>query len=157
MILYDNQKKLCEIIQKTKITSLIFGCGIDINQDNLELLRFLLVQPIDLVLDASVFSLIENNKSSCFDVLCKREATTILTPHKGEFERVFENTNDKIHDCINAAKQTTSVILYKGNDTVIGTPSGKAYLNYLSSPYLATAGSGDVLAGIIGGLLAQEY
>ena len=157
MMLYDNQKKLFEIIQKTKITSLIFGCGIDINQDNLELLRFLLVQPIDLVLDASVFSLIENNKSSYFDALCKREATTILTPHKGEFEKVFENTNDKIHDCINAAKQTNSIILYKGSDTVIGTPSGKAYLNYLSSPYLATAGSGDVLAGLIGGLLAQEY
>ena len=157
MMLYDNQKKLFEIIQKTKITSLIFGCGIDVNQDTLELLRFLLVQPIDLVLDASVFSLIENNKSSCFDALCKREATTILTPHKGEFERVFENTNDKIHDCINAAKQTNSIILYKGSDTVIGTPSGKAYLNHLSSPYLATAGSGDVLAGLIGGLLAQGY
>ena len=62
MILYDNQKKLFEIIQKAKITSLIFGCGIDINQDNLELLRFLLDQPINLVLDASVFSLIEKNK-----------------------------------------------------------------------------------------------
>ena len=157
MMLYDNQKKLFEIIQKTKITSLIFGCGIDINQDNLELLRFLLDQPINLVLDASAFSLIEQDKSSYFDALCKREATTILTPHKGEFEKVFENTNDKIHDCINAAKQTNSIILYKGSDTVIGTPSCKAYLNHSSSPHLATAGSGDVLAGLIGGLLAQEY
>ena len=157
IIVYGNQKKLCEIIQKTKITSLIFGCGIDINQDNLELLRFLLDQPINLVLDASAFSLIEKNKSSCFDALSKREAITILTPHKGEFERVFENTNDKIHDCINAAKQTNSIILYKGSDTVIGTALGEAYLNNHSSPYLATAGSGDVLAGLIGGLLAQEY
>ena len=64
-----------------------------------------------------------------------------MTPHKGEFERVFKNTNDKIHDCINAAKQTNSIILYKGSDTVIGTPSGEAYLNHLSSPYLAYAGS----------------
>ena len=157
MILYDNQKKLFEIIQKTKITSLIFGCGIDINQDNLELLRFLLDQPINLVLDASAFSLIEQDKPACFDALYKREATTILTPHKGEFEKVFENTNDKINDCINAAKQTNSIILYKGSDTVIGTPSCKAYLNHCSSPHLATAGSGDVLAGLIGGLLAQEY
>ncbi len=157
MTLYDNQKNLFEIIQKTKIKSLIFGCGIDINKDNLELLIFLLDQPINLVLDASVFSLIEYNKSAYFDALYNRDATTILTPHKGEFERVFENTNDKIHDCINAAKQTNSIILYKGNDSVIGTPSGETYLNYLSSPYLATAGSGDVLAGLIGGLLAQEY
>ena len=157
MILYENQEKLFEIIQKTKITSLIFGCGIDINKDNFEILRFLLDQPINLVLDASVFSLIEQNKSPYFNALCKREAATILTPHKGEFRRVFENTNDKIRDCINAAKQTNSIILYKGNDTVIGTPSGEAYINHLSSPYLATAGSGDVLAGLIGGLLAQGY
>ena len=80
-----------------------------------------------------------------------------MTPHKGEFERIFKSTNDKIGDCIKAAKQTNSIILYKGSDTVIATPLGKAYLNHLSSPYLATAGSGDVLAGLIGGLLAQEY
>ena len=69
----------------------------------------------------------------------------------------FNITNDKIKDCVKAAKQTNSIILYKGSDTVIGTPAGEVYLNYLSSPYLATAGSGDVLAGLIGGLLAQKY
>ena len=157
MVLYDDQQELFEIIQKTKIASLIFGCGIDINKNNLELLKFLLDQPINLVLDASVFSLIEQDESLCLNALSKREAATILTPHKGEFERIFNITNDKIHDCINASKQTNSIILYKGSDTVIGTPSGEAYLNHLSSPHLATAGSGDVLAGLIGGLLAQEY
>ena len=157
MILYENQKKLFDIIQNTKITSLIFGCGIDINQDNLKLLKFLLDQPINLILDASVFSLIEQNKSSYFDALSKRTTITIMTPHKGEFEKIFINTNDKVSDCIKAAKQTNSIILYKGSDTVIGTPLGKVYLNHLSSPYLATAGSGDVLAGLIGGLLAQDY
>ena len=80
-----------------------------------------------------------------------------MTPHKGEFERIFINTNDKIKDCKKAAKQTNSIILYKGSDTVIVTPSGKVYINHLSSPDLATAGSGDILAGLIGGLLAQEY
>jgi len=157
MILYDNQKELFETIQKTKINSLIFGCGIDINQKNIKLLKFLLEQPINLVLDASVFSLIGKNKTLFFDLLFKRKATTILTPHKGEFERIFNITNDKIKDCVKAAKQTNSIILYKGHDTVIGTPAGEVYLNYLSSPYLATAGSGDVLAGLIGGLLAQKY
>ena len=157
MMLYENKKKLFDIIESTRITSLIFGCGIDVNQDNLDLLKFLLDQPINLVLDASAFSLIEQNKSLYFNSLAKRTATTIMTPHKGEFERIFKNTNDKINDCIKAAKQTNSIILYKGSDTVIGTPLGKVYLNHLSSPYLATAGSGDVLAGLIGGLLAQKY
>ena len=121
------------------------------------MLKFLLDQPINLVLDASVFSLIELNKTLCFDLLSKRKNITIMTPHAGEFKKIFDNTNNKIHDCIKAAKQTNSIILYKGNDTVIGTPTGLAYLNHLSSPFLATAGSGDVLAGLIGGLLAQKY
>ncbi len=157
MVLYEDNNNLFNIIESTKIKSLIFGCGIDINQDNLKLLKFLLDQPINLVLDASAFSLIEQNKSFYFESLIERTATTIMTPHKGEFERIFKKTKNKINDCINAAKQTNSIILYKGNDTVIGTPLGKIYLNHLSSPYLATAGSGDVLAGLIGGFLAQEY
>ena len=157
MVLYEDQQELFEIIQKTKIMSLIFGCGIDINQSNIKLLKFILDQPINLVLDASVFSLIKQDESSFLNALSKREVITILTPHKGEFERIFKNTNDKIHDCLNAAKKANAIILYKGSDTVIGTPSGEAYLSHLSSPHLATAGSGDVLAGLIGGLLAQEY
>ena len=124
---------------------------------NLKLLSFLLDRPINLVLDASVFSLIEQNKEFFFDKLSKRTAVTIMTPHKGEFARIFENSDDKISDCLRAAKLTNSIILYKGNDTVIGTPSGKVYINSLSSPYLATAGSGDVLSGLVGGFLAQSF
>jgi len=157
IVLYKNKKDLDLIIKKSKINSLIFGCGIEVNPDNLTLLNFLLDQPINLVLDASVFSLIEQNKESCFDKLSKRSAVTIMTPHKGEFVRIFENSDDKINDCLKAAKLTNSIILYKGNDTVIGTPLGKVYINSLSSPYLATAGSGDVLSGLIGGLLAQSF
>ena len=156
IVLYKNIKDLDLIIKKNKITSLIFGCGIEVSQDNLTLLNFLLDQPINLVLDASAFSLVEQNKESFFDKLTKRTAVTIMTPHKGEFARIFENSDDKINDCLKAAKLTNSIILYKGNDTVIGTPSGKIYINSLSSPYLATAGSGDVLSGLIGGFLAQK-
>ena len=54
-----------------------------------------------------------------------------------------------------AAEESNSIIVYKGNDTVIGSPGGHGYINTESSPYLATAGSGDVLAGIIGGFLSQ--
>jgi len=155
IVLYKNKKDLNLIIKKNKISSLVFGCGIDVNKDNLTLLNFLLDQPINLILDASAFALIEQSKLLCFNKLSKRKAVTIMTPHKGEFERIFENTNDKINDCLKAAKLTNSIILYKGNDTIIGIPSGKTYINSFSSPYLATAGSGDVLSGLIGGLLAQ--
>ena len=62
-----------------------------------------------------------------------------------------------IHERSSAAKKTNSIILYKGNDTVISSPKGKTFINYFSSPYLATAGSGDVLSGIIASFLAQNY
>ena len=78
-----------------------------------------------------------------------------MTPHAGEFKRIFKTTNDKTIDCLKAAKESNSIIVYKGNDTFIGSPNGKGYINMNSSPFLATAGSGDVLAGIIGGLLSQ--
>ena len=92
-----------------------------------------------------------------FKLLLNREAVTILTPHKGEFETVFSFNNNKIEASIEASKQTNSIILYKGNDTLIALPNGDIFINYESSPYLATAGSGDVLAGMIGGFLSQQY
>ena len=157
IITYENNDHLIDIIQNTKITSLIYGCGINISQNNRDLLNLLLNQKINIVLDASAFALMKKNKNSFIDKLRKRVDITILTPHTGEFKSFFDYTNNKIKDCIKASKQTNSIILYKGNDTVITSPSGKAYINYLTSPSLATAGSGDVLAGIIGGLLAQHY
>ena len=68
---------------------------------------------------------------------------------------LFKISNNKVNDTLNAAKKTNSVIVFKGNDTVIGTSTGQAYININSPNYLATAGSGDVLAGLIGGFLAQ--
>ena len=89
-------------------------------------------------------------------MLKNREAKTILTPHEGEFRKVFKITDNKIEDALLASKETNAVIVYKGNDTVISSPEGNIIINYETSPYLATAGSGDVLAGIIGGLISQQ-
>ena len=88
-------------------------------------------------------------------LLNKRINKTIMTPHAGEFKRVFNTSNNKINDCLDAAKKSNSIIVYKGNDTVIGSPNGQGFINAKSSSYLATAGSGDVLAGLIGGFLSQ--
>ena len=157
IVLYKDEKHLFDLINKTKIDSIIYGCGIDISEKNARILNFLLGQKINLVLDASIFGIIKKNKSLFFKKLKNRKAETILTPHEGEFKKIFIKSNDKIKDSITASKRTNSIILYKGNDTVIASPSNEIYINYYSSQFLATAGSGDVLAGIIGGLLAQKY
>jgi hydroxyethylthiazole kinase-like uncharacterized protein yjeF len=83
----------------------------------------------------------------------------VMTPHAGEFERLrpglLATSPSRITAAINTAAMTGCVVLLKGADTVIASPDGRAVVNTHSTPFLATAGTGDVLAGIIGGLMAQ--
>jgi len=156
IVTYKNFDELKENILNYKINSIIYGCGIENDFQNIKILEFLINSKINLILDAAVFSMILENKNHFIKLLKNREAKTILTPHEGEFGKVFKITDNKIEDALLASKETNAVVVYKGNDTVIASPEGNIIINYETSPYLATAGSGDVLAGIIGGLISQQ-
>ncbi|MBI29142.1 MAG: hypothetical protein CMI95_04540 [Pelagibacteraceae bacterium] len=156
IIAYRTIKDLKKTILNEKSNSIIFGCGIENNRSNKEILKFLLKLEVNLVLDATVFSIIQKNKKIFISSIRLRKSSTIFTPHEGEFKRLFNVTDNKINDCQIASKTTKSIIVYKGNDTVIGSFDGEIYINYLSSPFLATSGSGDVLAGLIGSFVAQK-
>lgn len=109
-----------------------------------------------LVLDADALSVFAGRAEALGAAL---KAETVLTPHVGEFERLFpgelKGALNRIEAVRAAAQRVGATILLKGPDTVIAGPDGGVVVNTHATPFLATAGSGDVLAGVIGGLMAQ--
>lgn len=105
------------------------------------------------VLDADVFSAYQGHAKELFTKLSPK---FVLTPHEGEFEKLFGVLEgSKVERALAAAKMANAIVVLKGADTVIAAPDGHSVINTNAPPTLATAGSGDVLGGIIAGLIAQ--
>ncbi|MEO9023233.1 MAG: NAD(P)H-hydrate dehydratase [Ginsengibacter sp.] len=109
-----------------------------------------------IVIDADALNILSENKS-LYKMI---PAHSIITPHPKEFERLFGKSNsdfDRIHLALAQAHELNIFIVLKGHYTLIATPEGKGYFNSTGNAGMATAGSGDVLTGIITGLVAQKY
>lgn len=134
--------------------ALVIGPAFGLHANQLEQLRAALAAPAraPFVLDADALSLLAPLQNRLAE-------NDVLTPHLGEFKRLFPQLLDCRESRIEAAREAAAlsgaVVLLKGPDTVTAAPDGRAIVNTTGSPFLASAGSGDVLAGLIAGLIAQ--
>lgn len=153
----DNQDYLVEmpIVAKTKV--IVAGMGLGVHQETQLALGALLNENHDKkwVLDADALNIVALNKTW----LTQLPPNTILTPHDGELERLvgaWHSDDEKINKVQSLASQIKGVIVVKGAYTLIVSKE-QVWINTSGNPGMATAGSGDLLSGIIGGLLAQGY
>ena len=141
----------------TKYNAIGIGPGIGCNEKTAEVLFRLFEnakQP--MILDADAINLLAQNEQ----LQRALPADSILTPHPGEFDRlagISENAYERLEKACQWAVRLKSYIVLKGSNTAICTPDKKCYFNPTGNPGMATAGSGDVLTGIVLGLLAQSY
>ena len=144
--------------EKTDLNSFdAIACGPGLTLDATPILQGVLESDRPLILDADALNILSH--LGTIPTLSKRRAPTVLTPHTGEFQRLFPDADDPTKDRVSAvraaAQASGAVVLLKGARTAIANSSGFVWINPESTPALARGGSGDVLTGLLGGLVAQ--
>jgi NAD(P)H-hydrate epimerase len=143
---------LARLLSDSRYTAFLIGPGAGVNDATRETAIELLKTARPVLLDADAISVFASRAAELTRAI---RGPCVMTPHDGEFARVFAAQGDKLSRARAAARQSGAVIVLKGADTVIAAPDGRAIVNSNAPASLATAGSGDVLGGLILGLLAQ--
>ena len=151
------KNEIQQIFKDRKVSSILVGPGNGINNETKSRTLLALAFVKHVVIDADAITCFEKNPKELF---IDTYPHTILTPHEGEFRRLFgdeiASIEDKVIKTVEASKLAGSIVVLKGSDTIIANSEGQAVINSSEAPYLATAGSGDVLAGIIASLVGDN-
>lgn len=148
----DDMNALEQKLSDDRISAIVIGPGLGRDEQAKARLHVALAADAPLVLDADALTVAGSRFS---DLVKSRSAETIATPHAGEFAALTGNgPHHRLDDTRKLAQQSACTILLKGSDSIIVAPDGKASIAALSCPWLSTAGTGDVLAGIIASRLA---
>jgi hydroxyethylthiazole kinase-like uncharacterized protein yjeF len=158
----DDSKALTEMLADPRINAIVLGPGGGVGPSLRQMVLAALTGERAVVLDADALTAFAEDSGMLFSAIRGREgAPTVLTPHEGEFARLFKKDklpSENLSKCDRAAiaaADASATILLKGADTVVASPLGRLSIADNAPPWLATAGSGDVLAGMVAGLMAQ--
>lgn len=152
------EETLAELLEDPRYNGLIVGPGNGVSDATYHNVLTAIAANRALLLDADALNCFKSDPETIFNAIKKTSGNVVMTPHAGEFSRLFAGVDlkaGKVEAARKAAEISGAVIVFKGADSVIASPDGRASINANGPPWLATAGSGDVLAGIIGGLQAQ--
>jgi ADP-dependent NAD(P)H-hydrate dehydratase / NAD(P)H-hydrate epimerase len=155
----DGADELANFLDDPRRNVVLLGPGGGVGQPMRDLVLAALKGERAVVLDADALTSFADAPQALFAAIKTRAKVTLMTPHEGEFIRLFKALADeapsKLERARRAAQTSGAVVLLKGPDTVVAAPDGRAAIADNAPPWLATAGSGDVLAGIAAGCLAQ--
>lgn len=154
----DNAEQLAGLLDDPRLNSICIGPGLAPDENTRNLVLAILSHDLSVVLDAGALSAFTDLPQTLHQAIRKRTNNTVLTPHDGEFNRIFptlKSAKCKLQRTQLGAEFVDATVILKGPDTVIADGVRKTTISDNGSPWLATAGSGDVLTGAIAGLLAQ--
>jgi hydroxyethylthiazole kinase-like uncharacterized protein yjeF len=147
----DGADALVDFLGDTRIDALVIGPGLGRERRAENMLKAALASAHPLVLDGDALSLLGASGGRW---LLGRGAPAFLTPHAAEFDRMFQTEGSKIERTLAAAAETGATVIHKGADTVIASPQGEVRVLAGATPWLSTAGTGDILAGVLAARVA---
>ena len=152
---YKDLKEFKDIIEDKRINSILIGPGLSENNNSILKVKSILKTNKSVILDAGAISCFKGKLHILKKIILDKEV--VITPHEGELKAIMPQLNGNCIDkALKASSELKCIVVLKGATTVIASPNNKALVNFAGAKWLASAGTGDVLAGIICGLLSNK-